>query len=84
MTHALTPEIGTPVLVKKPRFMPLWIARLLDKHIGQAGTVVSIEGGQYSSETLYGIVFNSANNASRSTAVYFADELELSPSGSKA
>jgi len=71
------PEIGALVVVKKPRFMPLSLARVLDKHAGSEGRIVSVEEGKYSKELLCGVLFDTKVGSASSTGVYFADQLEF-------
>lgn len=64
-------EVGSKVLITKPRWVPRWLARKFDPLIGENAVVVGIEVGKYCGDKVYSVYVEHLNKAT----CYFNDRL---------
>lgn len=66
-----TLAVGSDVVVKKPNWLPIWVARYFDKRFGEMGVVVGIDVGTYSGNKLYSIYIEKLD----AVGCYFNEQL---------
>jgi hypothetical protein len=75
--NQLKHPVGTTVEISKPRWMPTFLARILNKDASRRGTIIFLETGVYSNEPVYGVAFEAEGKKPFSYGVYFGNELVL-------
>lgn len=67
--------IGAQVRIRKPRLIPMFLARLLDERVGCTGNVVSIDLGENTRQPVYGVAFE-PDGRRKGVDAYFGDQFD--------
>ena len=68
-------NFGKKVFVKKPKFIPCWLCKILFKNFGVEGNVFFIEYNDFYKRDIYSVLFDVSGESI--TCFYFEDDLEF-------